>query len=187
MTSPLRSTKASVNDLHDVEGKAELIAGRIVQLMPSGSRPGQVGGPIYRSLDEHATKAARGVALPDNVGFVVPELASGRQSFSPDAAYYIGDLPADEMDFIDGPPMLAVEVRSKGDYGAAAESERAEKRADYFEAGTLVVWDVDLRAECIRVYRSTSPDQPDIFHKGQQADAESAAPGWRMSVDEALA
>jgi hypothetical protein len=38
----------------------------------------------------------------------------------------------------------AVEVRSEGDYGPAAEREMAAKRRDYFAAGTQVVWDVDV-------------------------------------------
>lgn len=85
--SSVPQTAASLDDLHRIEGKAELIAGRIVHLMPTGFRPGQVGGRIYRSLDDHAVTTGRGVALPDNVAFVVPELASGRQTFSPDASF----------------------------------------------------------------------------------------------------
>ena len=180
-------TAATLDDLHRVEGKAELIAGRIVYLMPTGFRPGQFGGRIYRSLDDYSVIAGRGVALPDNVGFVVPELSSGRQSFSPDASFFLGLLPSDEMDFIDGPPTFAAEVRSKGDYGDAAEAEMAAKRADYFEAGTPVVWDVDPNAKLIRVYRALEPDQPTVFSRGQAADAEPAVPGWRLSVDQLFA
>ena len=180
-------TAASLDDLHRVEGKAELIAGRIVHLTPTGFRPGQVGGRIYRSLDDHAVTTGRGVALPDNVAFVVPELASGRQTFSPDASFFVGMLPSDEMDFIEGPPTLAVEVRSKGDYGKAAESLMAAKRADYFEAGTSVVWDVDPKAEVVRVFRAAASDQPAVFSRGQAADAEPAVPRWHLSVDQIFA
>lgn len=185
MSAPIQV--ATLDDLRRERGKAELIAGRIVPLMPTGFLPGRVGGRIYQSLDAHATAAGRGVALPDNVGFAVPMLASGRQSFSPDAAYYDGPLPADLTDFIAGPPTLAVEVRSKGDVGPAAEEEMAAKRADYFEAGTLVVWDVDPVARLIRSYRSDSPDQPSTFGPGDVADAEPAVPGWRVPVDWVLA
>jgi Uma2 family endonuclease len=87
------------------------------------------------------------------------------------------------MDFISGPPTFAVEVRSKGDYGSTAEVAMTAKRADYFAAGTLVVWDVDPRDKCIRVYRSQSPDVAQVFRKGQVADAEPAVPGWRLNVD----
>jgi hypothetical protein len=50
------------------------------------------------------------------------------------------------MRFVQGPPILAVEE----DYGPAAEDQMAAKRADYFEAGTLAVWDVDRKGECAR-------------------------------------
>ena len=36
----------------------------------------------------------------------------------------------------------------------------AARRADYFEAGTRVVWDVDPVAEVIHVYRADRPDAP---------------------------
>jgi Uma2 family endonuclease len=182
--STVTQANATLDDLRRVDGKAELISGRIVHLMPTGYKPNRVAGVIYRGLDDHARATARGAAFTDNMGFAVPELSSGRQSFSPDAAYYDGPLPRDDMDFVEGPPTFAVEVRSEGDYGAAAEAEMAAKRADYFEAGTAVVWDVDPRADLVRCYRAATPDQPILFRRGQTADAEPAVPGWRMLIDE---
>lgn len=180
-------TRATLDDLYREKGKAELIAGRIVRPVPTGFRPGVVGGRIYRSLDDHAAAVGRGVALPDGVGFVVDELASGRRSFAPDAAYFLGPLPSDEMEFLDGPPTLAVEVRSKSDHGPAAEAEMAAKRADYFEAGTLVVWDVDLLAGVVRKYRSDAPDVPIEYDEDVRADAEPAVPGWSVAARRILA
>jgi Uma2 family endonuclease len=87
------------------------------------------------------------------------------------------------MKFVSGAPTFAVEVRSEGDYDQAAEAAMAAKRADYFQAGTSVVWDVDPIAECVWKYQATSPDQPVRFTRGDQADAEPAVPGWRMPVD----
>jgi Uma2 family endonuclease len=87
------------------------------------------------------------------------------------------------MRFIEGAPTCAVEVRSENDYGSAAEAEMAEKRADYFLAGTDVVWDVDTKAECIHVYRASDPDQSVTYKHGTIADAEPAVPGWRVAVD----
>jgi Uma2 family endonuclease len=181
------STKSSVahtlDDLYRVEGKAELIAGRIVPLMPTGRVPNRVAFRIARSLDDHAAATGRGEAYTDNMGFAVPVLSTGRQSFSPDASYYVGPLPANAMRFIEGPPTFAVEVRSEGDYGETAEAAMAEKRADYFEAGTLVVWDVDPIGACVHVYAADAPDRATTFRKGQDADAEPAVPGWRLAVD----
>jgi len=62
-----------------------------------------------------------------------PDLAN-RRSFSPDAAYYVG--PESRGKFLDGAPMFALEVRSEGDYGPAAELEMAAKRCDYFAAAS---------------------------------------------------
>ena len=174
---------ATLDDLYREEGKAELIGGRIIRYMATGHRPNRVAGRIFRSLDDYADRVGRGVAYTDNIGFAVPELLSGRQSFSPDASYYDGPLPSNMMRFIEGPPTLAVEVRSENDYSPSAQIEIAAKRADYFEAGTAVVWDADPVAETIASYRSASPDTPTVFARGQVADAEPAVPGWRVDVD----
>jgi Uma2 family endonuclease len=180
MSAPTkRATKA---DLYRTEGKAELISGRIVELMPTGRRPNRIAGRIYRSLDDHATAIGVGEAYTDNMGFTVPQLPSGRESFSPDASFYNGPFPADEMRYIEGPPTFAVEVRSETNYGEAAEAELADKRDDYFQAGTQIVWDVDPVAAVIRCYRSALAVIE--FHRGEIADAEPAVPGWRVRVDD---
>ena len=60
----------------------------------------------------------------------------------------------------------------------------AAKRADYFAAGTLVVWDVDLLSDgVVRVYRNGDAENPSsLHHRGELADAEPAVPGWTMPV-----
>jgi Uma2 family endonuclease len=61
------------------------------------------------------------------------------------------------------------------------------KRADYFAAGTQVVWDVDLQSEeVIKSYKASDPENSVIFRRGEMADAEPAVLGWRMAVDELL-
>lgn len=176
---------ATLDDLYRVEGKAELIGGRIVHFMASGHAPSQVAFEIAMSLHAYARRVGVGVAYPDGIGFALdPPLPNGRQSFSPDASYYDGPLPANRMRFIEGAPTLAVEVRSEGDYGNAAEAEIAAKRLDYFEAGTLVVWDVDPLAQTISIYRAQAPDQPTVYTRGHVAEAEPAVPGWRLPVDD---
>lgn len=178
--------RATPDDLMRTEGKAELIGGRVVEYMATGVRPNEVAANIYVSLRMYSRP--RGAkAFTDNLGYIVPELPSGRESFSPDASYYDGLMPANLMRFIEGPPKFAAEVRSENSYSPAAEMEIAAKRLDYFAAGTLVVWDVDPIAETIDCYRASAPDQPIRFVKGQIADAEPAVPGWRIPVDEVFA
>jgi Uma2 family endonuclease len=173
--------RATIDDLYRVEGKVELIGGRIVPLMATGRKPNRTASRIFRSIDDHAEATGIGEAYTDNMGFIVPELPSGRQSFSPDVSYYAGPFSENEMRFIEGAPTLAVEVRSEHDYGPAAEREMAEKRADYFAAGTLVVWDVDPIAERIHVYRGEP--SPVTYGRGELAEAEPAIAGWRVEVD----
>ena len=178
-----RQAQATLDDLYRTPEKAELIGGRIVRFMATGHQPNQVAGRIYRSLADYVDTARRGAAYTDNIGFAIPLLPSGRESFSPDVSYYDGPLPANRMRFIEGPPTFAAEVRSENDYGATAEAEMAARRADYFAAGTQVVWDVDPLAECIHVYKASDPRQPITYHRGQTAEAEPAVPGWRVAVD----
>ncbi len=181
MIRTLSPPRATLDDLMRTEGKAELIGGRVVTYMASGYRPNVVAGRIFRKLADLVDRTHSGVAFSDGIGFAVPELSSGRESFSPDASYYTGPLPANRMKFVPGPPDFAVEVRSEGDYGPAAEAEMAAKRDDYFEAGTRVVWDVDPLAGVVRSYRADGTLAE--FAAGAEADAEPAVPGWRVSVD----
>ena len=173
-------TEATIEDLDAVKCKAELVNGEIVHMSPTGGFPNFAAGEIFVSLREYARKTRQGHAVSDNAAFVVN--LPRRKSFSPDAAFYVGDLT---MKFFEGAPIFAVEVRSEGDYGARAEIEMEQKRADYFAAGTRVVWDVDLLSETpVRVYRADTPDAPTVYRRGDIAEAEPAVPGWTMPVDD---
>ena len=171
--------EATVDDLYRVEGKAELVNGELVLMSAAGARHGWIAGKIFASLLVHGERTGSGYALPDNVGFVVN--LPNRRSFSPDAAFCIQPI-TDE--FVDGAPVFAVEVRSPEDYGPVAERSLAAKRADYFAAGTKVVWDVDVKEQLIRAYRANEPAGPRTFRRGEHADAEPALSAWSMPVDD---
>jgi Uma2 family endonuclease len=176
----------TVEDLYHVPDhqKAEIVNGAIVLMPPTGDDPGYAGDEVFVALREYSKQTRQGRAVGDNKGFRV-DLPS-RQSFSPDAAFHIG-APAG-MKFFEGAPIFAVEVRSAGDYGDRAEADMAAKRADYFAAGTQVVWDVDLLSEdVVRVYRVDQPNYPTIYRRGELAEAEPAVPGWTMPVNDLFA
>jgi len=182
------STKveATIEDLYHVpgDGKAEIVDGELVLMSPTGDLPSSAALEIVVSLREYSRRTKVGRAYTDNVGFIVN--LPNRRSFSPDAAYYIG--PRTRGKFLEGAPIFAVEVRSEGDSGPRAESSMARKRADYFAAGTLAVWDVDvLVEEVVRCYVSNDPETPTIFYRGDIAHAEPALPGWSMPVDDLFA
>jgi Uma2 family endonuclease len=179
------STQATIEDLYRVpeDGKAEIVNGELVLMSPTGFWPIRASGEIFASLREHERKTKSGYAIPDNAGFIVD--LPNRRSFSPDVAWYTG-RPS-RMRFMEGAPVFAVEIRSEGDYGPLAERRLAEKRRDYFAAGTLCVWDVDLQSsERIKSYHANDPENPLIYRRGDNADAGEAVPGWSMPVDELL-
>src|SRR5215207_7060460 len=176
------STKveATIEDLYKVDGKAELVNGEIVLMSPTGGFPHYAADEILLSLKAYEKRTRKGYAVGDNAPFVVD--LPHRKSFCPDAGFYIGEMT---MKFFEGPPVFAVEVRSEGDYGVGAERRMALKRADYFAAGTLVVWAVDLLSEdVVRVYRASDRERAVIYRRGETAEAEPALPGWTMAVDD---
>ena len=178
--------RATIDELYKVpdNAKAEIVNGELVLMSPTGSKPGRASFNIAFSLRRPEQPGRPGYAFGDNVGFVVN--LPNRDSFSPDAAWYVGNI--DSMKFLEGAPVFAAEVRSENDYGPVAEKGIAEKRADYFASGTLTVWDVDLLGEdVVKVYRANDPDNPVIYRRGELAEAEPAVPGWTMAVDELFA
>jgi Uma2 family endonuclease len=177
------TTKANelIEALYRERGKAEIVNGEVVRMSPTGARPGRAATNIAVSLRRHERQHGGGHAFGDNIGFLAD--LPHRQSFCPDAAWYVGAI--DTMRFLPKAPVFAAEVRSEDDYGPAAERAMACKRAEYFAAGTEVVWDADLLSEdVVRVYRATDSATPTIYRRGEMAEAEPAVPGWQMPVDE---
>ncbi len=174
-------TEATLEDLYKVEGKAEIINGEVVPMSPTGRLPFYAARAIFLSLYDYEKRTGIGYAVTDGAGFAVD--LPHRKSFCPDAAFYVGDI--NSMKFFEGAPLFAVEVRSEHDRGPRAEEEIARKIADYFAAGTRVVWDVDLLSdEVVRVHRASEAGKVTVYRRGDVAEAEPALPGWRLPVDE---
>ncbi|MFL5733638.1 MAG: Uma2 family endonuclease, partial [Chloroflexia bacterium] len=112
MTSKAKA-QATIEDLYRVPGKAELVNGEIVHMSPTGGSPGYAGDEICDSLRAYARqiRIKGGVAVGDNKAFIVN--LPNRRSFSPDAAFYIGEVGSS---FYKGAPVFAVEVRNENDY-----------------------------------------------------------------------
>ena len=170
--------EATLEDLYRVEGKAELVDGRLVLLPMTGGAHGNAVMNIVTSLKLYQRAYGGGTPFADNVGYVLEP----RNSIAPDASWYVGRW---NTKLLNGSPAFAVEVRSEEDYGPAAERRLAGKRAVYFSAGTQVVWDVDvMRENLIRVYRADDVEHATVYRQGEVAEAEPAVPGWRFPVDE---
>ena len=117
-SSTTADRQALVDQLYKWDGKAEIVNGGIVPMSPAGHSHARASGRIYLSLMQHEETVGGGRAYGDNCGFLC-ELPH-RGSFSPDAAWYTG--PPAGMEFLPEPPVFAVEIRSKDDYGPAKET-----------------------------------------------------------------
>jgi Uma2 family endonuclease len=150
-------------------------------MSPTGAAPSYAASEIFVSLREYSRRTKKGLAVTDNAAFRVD--LPNRKSFSPDVAFHLGQWTG--MKFFEGAPVFAVEVRSEGDYGPAAEQAISRKRMDYFAAGTLVIWDVDLLGEnVVKSYSANDPNSARIYRHGDFAVAEPAVPGWSVAVDD---
>src|SRR2546430_2423579 len=92
-----------LDELAQIEGKAEIVNGEIVQMSPTGGKPMYAARAILFSLYEVEKRTGKGLAVMDNAGFRVD--LPNRKSFSPDAAYYTGSSV--DMSFLDGAPIFA--------------------------------------------------------------------------------
>ena len=110
-------TRATIEDLYRIEGKAELVDGEIVEIPPGGEDPNFAAGEIFASLRDYVRRTGRGRAYTDGAGFHVN--LPHREAFSPDAAYHVA--PRTGMRFAEGAPLFAVGVRSENDYGPRSE------------------------------------------------------------------
>lgn len=171
----------TVRDLHLTKFKAEIVDGQLVAIGPTVYGSAEAAWKIRKSLYEYAKSVGGGYEFGLRARYIVD--LPHRRSFCPDVSWYTGDPPESEV--LSGTPLLAVEVRDPGEYGDEAERRMAAKRADYFAAGTLVVWDVDvLRENLIRAYRADDAERATLYRRGEVADAEPVVPGWRFEVDE---
>jgi Uma2 family endonuclease len=84
----------------------------------------------------------------------------------------------DEPEFIDGAPVLAVEILSPRD----REEEINETIDVYLDAGVALVWIIDPRDQTVTAYRPGAA--PELFNVRQELSAEPHLPGFRVPVAE---
>ena len=174
-------TRATIDDLYKVEGKAELVNGEIVHMSSTGRRPGRAGGLIYASLLQHERSHGGGM---------LSQPMSGLRCICPiesHAARMRHGTPAPILAWIFVTVRLSLPWRCGARMTTAWQPSGLCTRnaLTTLPAGTLVVWDVDLLSEdVIRSYKASDPENPVLFWRGEIADAEPAVPRWRMAVAE---
>ncbi|HKP54953.1 MAG TPA: hypothetical protein VJ183_20145 [Chloroflexia bacterium] len=158
---------------------------------------------LYGSLSRYKpgrnwTDPTTGVTYSEHTGYAERNDMSGnlsrltssspyRQRTNHDIGYFIGKgyLPGTGRTVEVNKLLFVIEVRSKGDYGPAAEEAFADRRAEYFRNGVLVVWDIDLvRSDTIRAYIFRLPEYAIISRRSDNASGKPALWNWVFPVDD---
>jgi Uma2 family endonuclease len=131
-----------------IELRHELVHGQVIEMPPPGARHGSVQSSTAYAMIDAARLSSSGWVLTD-AGFVIQRDPDTVRA--PDVAFVRAErlsrgLPAG---YIEGPPDLAVEIRSPSD----GPRRVAEAVADYLAAGTPVVWVIDPAARTLTVHR----------------------------------
>ena len=164
-------------DLRDGGGRCELVKGEIIRLTPNGAVHGVVTARIGRLLDEYVEANDLGVCCGAETGFILERDPDTVRA--PDAAVVLASrVPASGVPVGYWPfaPDLAVEVISP----SGRLGDVHVKIAEYFAAGTHLVWLVEPETRMVHVYRS--PKQVEVLGTEDNLEGGDLLPGFQCSV-----
>jgi Uma2 family endonuclease len=154
----------------------ELVRGALRVREPPGGVHGLVAARLAGLLIEHVERHALGTVLVES-GYVLrrnPDTVRGPDlSFIGAARLAPGAIP---VAFIPGAPDLAVEILSPDDRPGEIE----ERLADYFAAGTRLVWVVEPRTGTVVVRHPGRA--PRTLDRSATLDGEDVVPGFACPV-----
>jgi len=130
-------------------GKMELVDGRVVVHMPVSGKHGERQGIIWLALRTFLASHPEGRATVET-GYVLrrnPDLVRAPDvSIAANETLPGGEFP--EEGFVEGAPLLAIEVVSPGD----TEQKVLGKVADYLDNGVPRVWAVRAKTKTVIIY-----------------------------------
>jgi Uma2 family endonuclease len=83
-----------------------------------------------------------------------------------------------KLKYIDGPPLLAIEVLSPSD----KQADIYEKLEEYLDCGTPAVWIVDPLLETVQIHRRGR--DPEILTRSERIENQPELPGFTCTVAE---
>ena len=177
LAPPSPMTAEGLFELQDDGGRIELVAGELARMTPTGGAHGALAVRIGRLLDEYVEANDLGVCCGAETGFILERDPDTVRA--PDAAVVLASrvpasgVPAGYWPFA---PDLAVEVVSPSDRLADVHV----KIAEYFAAGTRLVWLVEPETRMVHVYRSQQ--QVEVLGTGDDLEGGDVLPGFRCPV-----
>jgi Uma2 family endonuclease len=166
-----------------LDGPSELVDGKLRLMSPTNFRHGilsnRLGHIITSFLEEHLEVG--GDVVGAETGFRIDD--PRRPVQAPDVGYVRAGRAPDETGdedsldhFMDGPPDLAVEVRSPSERASALRA----KADRWLTAGTNTVWIVDGRRETVQVLRPGTA--PITLTRDETLTAPEVLPGFAVPV-----
>jgi Uma2 family endonuclease len=157
-------------------GRCELLHGELIMMSPAGAEHGVVAARLARFLAAFVEDNNLGIVFGAETGFKLdtdPDTVRAA-----DASYVRLDRVKDGITkkFFEGPPDLAVEVRSPDD----SRREVIEKVNYWLAKGTTSVWVADPKAMDITIYQ-TGKD-PVVFGRDQVLRDGAILPGFELPV-----
>ena len=169
-------TAEELFELPDDGYRYELVDGNLIRMTPAGGEHGAVTARVGHVLQEYADTHG-GVCCGAETGFILrrtPDVVR-----APDAAFVSGErvpksgIPKSYWPFA---PDLAVEVPSPND----RFSDVHIKIAEYFAAGTRLLWIVEPATKRVHVYQS--PHDMQVIEEDGELTGGDVLPGFRCAV-----
>lgn len=160
------------------EGASELVNGEIVLMSPAGAVHHIIGGALFAQLWAYVEAHGLGDAFMDNVGYYLPIPGRDRDTVrAPDVSFVAAErLTEIPRGFLRLAPDFAVEVLSPENTAAEMDA----RMADYFAAGTRLLWVIDPDRRTVAVH---APDAPARWlGEGDVLDAGDVVPGFSLPV-----
>jgi len=162
---------------HEPKRLTELVDGVLVE-KAMGQREGFLAASLIAFLMAHVRANQLGVVgAPDTILRLKPG-----QNRLPDVSFTAWkNLPTADAHLQrvgQYAPDLAVEIISEGN----TRAELTRKRAEYFDAGTKLVWEIDPEARTVTVF--TSATDHTVFGTADVLDGGLIVPGFRLPLAE---
>lgn len=160
------------------EGASELVNGEIVYMSPAGAVHHIIGGALFAQLWAYVEAHTLGDAFMDNVGYYLPIPGRTRDTVrAPDVSFVAaGRLTTIPRGFLRLAPDLAAEVLSPENTAADMDA----RMADYFAAGTRLLWVIDPDRRTVAVHSPNAPAR--WLAAADTLDGGDVVPGFVLPV-----